>query len=359
MKQVILYFLIFVSFLIQACSQRAPTAENQTEEVQRNSPHNNNESDNWNYPVSRIPTELRLVTTERGSLRIQLGKFSYESPKEKRPWSGWWFPAKENNLFSTASSAVSKYDRLVSSSQVVAKLKSKTQGIDALPWEGLCDAWSLASVYEEEPREFLMVNQVCLTPGDQKALLTLAYKDSGANLKNNYYGQLNKKGPQSIYNDIYPDQLHRFIQTELDQRKSPFLMDFDAGESIWTVPVYKAEFEIKKNPEDDHRVDVELLLTSPEFQLNDEQKKLNNIGQLGTIFTKRTYTYSLYGNWDGNFFIVNRGQWTGSSELNHPDYVISLPARKSFDDGNDPTKVNYFSLVELFKKATVVENCGN
>ncbi len=357
MKQVILYFLIFVNFFTQACSQRAP-AENQAEEVQKSSP-NNNESDNWNYPVSKIPAELRLVTTERGPLQIQLGKFSYESPKEKRPWSGWWFPAKENNSFASASSAVSKYDRLVSSSQVSAKLKGKHQNVEALPWEGLCDAWSLASVYEEEPREFLMINQVCLTPGDQKALLTLAYKDTGASLKNTYYGQLNKKGPQSIYNDIYPDQLHKFIQTELDQRKSPFLMDFDAGESIWTVPVYKAEFEIKKNAEDEHRVDVELLLTSPEFQLNDEQKKLNNLGQLGTIFTKRKYTYSLYGNWDRDTFLVTRGQWTESSEINHPDYVISLPARKNFDDAIDPEKVNYFSLVEIFKKATVVENCGN
>lgn len=323
------------------------------------------EPNKWNYPTSQLPENLRLVTQSMGELRVQVGKSTYEIPKDVRPWSGWWFPKKETTLYMDANAPLKKYDQLAKAitgqpSSVSDKFKAKGESTETLSWEGLCDAWSLASVYENEPKSYVVVDNVCLTPGDQKALLTLAYKDNGGHLKNNYFGQLNTKGPQTIYNDIYPDQLHRFIQVELAQRKSPFLMDFEAGESIWTVPVYKAELTITKNPENSERLDVELFLTSPEFQLNEEQKQLNETGELGYLFTKRKYTYSLYGSWQGNEFVVVRGFWTGSSENNHPDYVISLPSSgmDKAPELNDPTKVSYETLRKIFSKAKIVDFCG-
>ncbi len=358
MKKIIPIFFILSALMLSACAKDSSSKESPAQPAPEHAT-----IENWNYPTTQLPENLKLVTQSMGVLRVQVGKFVYESPKESRPWSGWWFPMKDGSLYLNNNSPLRKYDILAnaltgSPSKVGDKFKTKSEATDLLPWEGLCDAWSLASVYEVEPTENLMVNNICLTPGDQKALLTIAYKDSAGHLKNNYFGQLNSKGPQSIYNDIYPDQLHRFIQVELSRRKSPFLMDFDAGESIWTVPVYKAELSISVSADNKDQLNVELFLTSPEFQLNPEQKKLNDIGRLGYLFTKRKYTYSLFGSWQGNEFVVNKGVWTGSSAVNHPDYVISLPAQMGAHEENDPSKVSYKTLMDIFSNATVVESCG-
>ena len=86
----------------------------------------------------------------------------------------------------------------------------------------------------------------------------------------------NKKGPEAIYSDIYPHELHRFIQIELGARKSPFLMDYDPSEAIWTVPVFRAEFNVMQAADNPNRLDVELYLNFPAFQFSAEEKKLND-----------------------------------------------------------------------------------
>lgn len=353
--------IAFSSLFLVACgsSESSKEAPNAATAEQHHA-----EQNDWTYPTTNLPEDLRLVTQDMGALKVQVGKFVYESPKATRPWSGWWVPLKDSSLYNTPNAPLRKYDALSvfalggNGARTSERFKSRSEATDILSWEGLCDAWSLASVYEKEPKDFLMVDNVCLTPGDQKTLLTVAYKDNAPHLKNNYYGQLNKKGPNTIFNDIYPDQFHRFIQVELGARKSPFLMDFEASEPIWTVPVYKAEITIMQNAENPNVLDVELYLTSPEFQLNAEQKKLNDLGQLGTLFTKRRYTYSLHGEWQGSDFVVSKGLWTQTSIMNHPDYVISLPPNAgAFPQGNDENKVDYFTLKSIFAKGKVVESC--
>ena len=137
-------------------------------------------------------------------------------------------------------------------------------------------------------------------------------------------------------------------------------MDFEAGEPIWTVPVYRAEIIVMQNAENPNVLDVELYLRSPEFQLNAEQKKLYDIGQLKNPFTTRGYSYSLYGEWQGKDFIVSNGVWTKTSVMNHPDYVISLPPNAgAFPQGNDENKVDYFTLKSIFAKGKVVQSCGD
>ncbi len=324
------------------------------------------ESDDRDYPTKNLSEDQKLVTHVMGLLKVQTGKFIYESPKASRPWAGWWIPLKDNNLFTGSNSPLRKYDLLSAivtggnSGKVSEKFKMKSEALEILPWEGLCDAWSLASVYEKEPKDFLLVNNICLTPGDQKALLTIAYKDNATDLKNNYFGQLNKKGPGIVFSDIYPDQLHRFIQVELGSRKSPFLMDFDAGEPVWTVPVYRAELNIMQAEDNPGRLNVELYLLFPAFQLNAEEKKLNDIGKLSSPPNKIKYTYSLYGEWQGSDFVVSKGRWTESSTMHHPDYVISLPPNTgALPQGNDETKVDYFTLKKIFSRGTIVESCFN
>jgi hypothetical protein len=316
----------------------------------------------WKYPIVQLPENLRLATTKFGLLKVSEGSFKYSVPKNKRPWSSWWQPLRDRSLFEGQQAPLVKFDRiqqaLGKSSTVAARFVQRAMG-EAATWEGLCDSWALASIFEYEPSKFLKVGNTCLTPGDQKALLAVAYKDSGTDLKNNYFGQMNRNSNQDIYSDIYPDQLHSLLQHELRDRGSSIIIDTDPGVEVWNTPVYEAEFQIKKLSEDS--VSVTLLLSSPEYQLNEEQKAQDKIGSLGNLFTKRNYTYVLYGTWLGNVFQVGGGEWTGTSEKNHPDYAIALPSNnqmmieKSQSLNNE--QLRYTDLVQVIRSGSPVQSC--
>lgn len=317
----------------------------------------------WKYPVDNLPSNMRLASATLGALKVQEGPQTYALPAESKPWSSWWYPTKEQLLFEGANSPLQKFDRLRTQilkkeSRVAAKAKSRWSP-HLTSWEGLCDAWALASIYEFEPRQSLKIGDTCLTPGDQRALLISSYKAQGGDLKNNFFGQLNRNGPNDIFADIYPDQLHRIILSQLRDRKSPFLMDSDAGAEVWTVPVYEASVIVKRTEAPD-TVNVELILTYPEFQFTPEDRLAGETKSFGNLFVKRQYKYNLYGAWNGNDFEVTGGEWTGVSENSHPDYAIILPQatdvlQKPLE--NSAEVVTYTDLVDLLGRGQPVSSC--
>ena len=111
----------------------------------------------------------------------------------------------------------------------------------------------MASVMEKEPVREVVLKGVQFRIQDLKALLIKSYELS--NIKE-YFGQRNDAHWDSVHEDIYPEQFHRFVQVELFQKKLPFLMDIDAGYQIWNVPVYKLQTKIVKDAKDPEIVHV-------------------------------------------------------------------------------------------------------
>lgn len=321
---------------------------------------------NWKYPVDQLPENMRLATSTLGALSVREGSFRYSVPSHLRPWASWWYPSKEKILFEGSDSPLQKFDRLrtsvLSKPSRTAQVQRDKWKSTSLAWEGLCDSWSLASVYEYEPTGALQIGDTCLTPGDQRALLISAYKAQGGDLKNNFFGQLNRNGSNDIFADLYPDQLHLVILRQLAERKSAFLIDTDPGVQVWTVPVYDAEMTIVKVANSADTVSVKLMLTYPEFQYSEQDRQSFETKAFGLLFVKREYTYNLYGAWVGEDFKVDGGEWTGGSDKNHPDYAIVLPKTSTLlsnpkPEMSGPEVVDYNDLRKLLNQGVPVSQC--
>jgi hypothetical protein len=187
---------------------------------------------------------------------------------------------------------------------------------------------------EPEPKKHVTVAGVSFRVGDLKALLLKTY-EAVDSLR--IYGQRFEGKWDSVYEDIFPDQFHRFMQAELFQKKLPFIMDYDAGIEVWNTPVWKAQTDITADASDPTIMHVKAMLVTAIPHVKD----INYIGSEQII---REYTYDLYGakQADGSF-LVKTGIWTDRSRWDHPDYVAPRPesvARKSFNTVIDINVVN-------------------
>ena len=112
---------------------------------------------------------------------IKKGKHkAFHIASKKIPWSGHWYPFSSDKLYRDENSALGKFDALVKAakgkeSSSRAYQKKTTQGIGSTGWEGLCDAWSLAAIMTDEPREPVDVLGIHFSIPDLKALRTFSH----------------------------------------------------------------------------------------------------------------------------------------------------------------------------------------
>lgn len=264
------------------------------------------------------------ATRVYGALHVKEGEF--EAWSETRPWSSYWFPKKDSVLFSPRGgerSPLEKYD------QYVQRVRGKRSGAalfeesvfdpaTADSWDGLCDAWAVASILEPEPTREAIFSGIRWSVLDLKALAVKSYERLPDSAKS-YFGQGYRFEGRDEYQDLYPDQFHRLVQALLVESGRAFVIDKDPGIQVWNTPVSGAVFKITRDEEDPHlfHVHLHLLGASPSF---------TELAPLGTNDFWLEYTYDLYGNDqpDGTFK-VEYGVWTGNSVDFHPDFATVLP----------------------------------
>ncbi|PIS10365.1 MAG: hypothetical protein COT73_09760 [Bdellovibrio sp. CG10_big_fil_rev_8_21_14_0_10_47_8] len=286
---------------------------------------------------------LTSVTAEFGPSVIQTTGLPFKSSlamASVKPWSSWWYPKKDQDLFADTagvrSAPLTKFDYFQlsrnSRSGSSAEYERKTYDPNAARWEGLCDAWALASIVLPEPQrpvriyvERPIATWLTFSVGDLKALSLKTFEAvQESDLK--YYGQKFTGDYNGwIYPDLFPEQFHRFLEVYLFQKKQAFIMDHDAGVEVWNVPVYKANFNISSIPDEPNSLFVQTWLYSAEsVQANDKNF-------VGTREAVREYNYVLQGVRDSNGnLVINGGYWvkgpTGiDSRKDHPDYLIAVP----------------------------------
>lgn len=288
---------------------------------------------------------LTSVTAEFGPSVIKATPSTYHSPMAVasiQPWSSWWFPKRDGYLFQDesgeATSPLSKYDvirqRRFGNVGSAAEFERRSFNPRAVAWEGLCNAWALASILHREPRRPLVVpddpdrwsrTDIPFSVGDLKALLLKTYEgvdDSQIRVHGQkFLGDANAW----IHPDLFPDQFHRFVEVQLFERAMPFIIDHDPGVEIWNVPVYKANYTVDGIPGQPNSVMVRMWIFSA------EPTRENEKDFVGTKEIVREYNYVLEGarNPAGDL-VVSSGYWIKGpsgvdSRRNHPDYIIHIP----------------------------------
>jgi hypothetical protein len=282
------------------------------------------------------------VTEEFGPSVIALGSLPFESElvsARRKPWSSFWFPAVDRDLFDDGKgeSALEKYDLFRATAtgedSRAASWERDRYRPTAARWEGLCDAWAIASILFPEPRRErsfrlnggyrgLENRKVAYSVGDQKALLLKTVENlSPEALK--FYGEKFSGDHKSwFFPDLLPQELHRFVEKQIFERRAPFVMDHDPGVEVWNEPVYKANFSMKPVPGEEGAVFVRLWLYSAAPWKREEKDKT------GTREVVREYNYYLRGRVEGGRLTVESGEWAKGdlvdSRQDHPDYVFTV-----------------------------------
>lgn len=292
---------------------------------------------------------MDAVTQTYGPLSVNTGQFDIESPN--KPWSSWWFPVTETYLFKGTNGQpgpLQKYDSYVSAVKYkeagsASFEETKLYDPSAADWEGLCNAWSAASLLEPEPTTVKTVGGITFGIGDQKALLVKSYEIVDG-LKQ--FGQRFNGERGDDFMDIYPDQFHKFMQHELFENHRSFILDKDPGIAVWNTPVFRASVQITPDAKDPtvRHVDTWLFGASP---------FVDNYDFVGTLAVAFEYTYDLYGTArpDGTFDVVY-GVWTGKSLDAHPDFVTQLPEKKTTHWSKN-TKLDYAIVQEILSGKAV------
>lgn len=295
---------------------------------------------NDNTPLLK-DASLTAVTTEFGATTIRMDHLPFKSELAVAnvvPWSSWWFPQKEKTLFDDSEaggmSALTKYDLVRQSRKPgaasAAEYERRNFKPNSLNWEGLCDAWSIASISKPEPKHAVMIRLanthkvITFDIVDLKALMLKTYEAVDDN-NFKYYGQKFTGDVGGwVFPDIFPDQFHRFLEIQLFARKQAFVMDHDPGVEVWNVPVYKANYTMEAIANQPNAVLVKTWVFSAEQVAADEKSFV------GTKEASRQYNYVLTGVRDAsNNLVVKAGYWVKSpdgidSRRDHPDYITTL-----------------------------------
>jgi hypothetical protein len=283
------------------------------------------------------------VFRELGPLRVAEGDAEAES--DVRPWSAWWLPVNSTYLFEGEKAPLRKYDAYVKKARgrdgLAAEYeKAKVHDPNSISWEGSCDAWATASLLEPEPVAAVERQGIRFGIGDLKALLVKSYQRVPGKKQ---YGQRFEGTRGSVYDDIYPEQFHRFVQAQLFERRRPFVMDKDPGIAVWNTPVWRALLQLRRNVADPRVMHGYAALWGADPWV----RHYDEVGTRTVIFE---YTYDLYGHPrpDGTLD-VGFGVWTSlepriDAVNYHPDFLTTLPekavGRTSGNPELDPSVVD-------------------
>jgi hypothetical protein len=284
------------------------------------------------FEDARSNPRLRAVTSEFGPTIINLRDLPIRSEvasAEREAWSSWWFPKFETLLFQANNgeySPLEKYDSLRGRGSQAAKWEEENEyNPTAARWEGLCDAWSLAAITYPEPKRPVKIRNVNFNVGDLKALVLKTYENVDDRALKIYGVRFEGNRNSWVFPDIFPDQLHRFVEIQLFKNKKSFIMDHDPGVAVWTVPVFKANYTIEQDRSDPNQVIVKMWLYNAAQLTSNTERDL-----VGTRQETREFNYVLRGerNSQGQL-VINAGAWSKGaftdSRDNHPDYLVTVP----------------------------------
>lgn len=271
--------------------------------------------------------EVNKVFKDFGPLYINESTFHNNKPKpevvesERRPWSGYWYSFRDFQLYTQQNSPLGKFDQVLRNmgiqSNILDQEIMRYSGFNADGWEGLCDAWSLASVSTKEPLSGKIVAGVYFSPADLKALQTFSHlKYASTSYGLHYRGNSISDG---TFQDLKPEAFHQLVVSVLGKERRALVVDDTSGVQVWNKPLYKYWWTIRKDPE----IKDAYLVKAYAWYIKQRGSE-TNLATTSEDITVPNYNYRLYvdknDQKNGKYRVI-AGQWVEHSFDHHPDAV--------------------------------------
>lgn len=219
------------------------------------------------------------------------------------PWSGHWWPLNKGELingYNGTPAPFEKYDLFAEGTYPGslthwAENPKNNAVFDSTAeyWLGYCHAWANAALLEPAPVPSA-IGKVFFAVGDKKGLLTAAHADD-----------------LQVYAtcDNDPAVFHRYILEYIGEQKIGIAADLDAGEEIWSHPIY--QYDGMLNPSSSFDEVMLNIVYSDDINIDSPD-------HVGTVAKTAAYHYRLYKDENGDY---TGGEWLGDSIADHPDAV--------------------------------------
>lgn len=295
--------------------------------------------------------EVKKVFHDFGDLYInetidERGKIKSDQVIVPTPWSGYWYPFGDSALYDKENSPLVKFDQVMRKknreSLAADHEKERNRGFHPDSWEGMCDAWSVASLMTKEPKEARSIEGVHFSIADLKALLTFSHMSFHKKVYGiQYRGDVDTDG---TYQDLKPEAFHQIVVSVLGQEKRGLVVDDDAGVQVWNKPMYRYLWKIEKDP----KISSAFLVKAYPWMIRHRSKETEDITSSRDILAPN-YTYRLYVDKKDvrdNKFKVIAGEWTEGSYKDHPD-TVSYPLRNGSVNSHN---AEFNKNIDLFKR---------
>jgi hypothetical protein len=276
---------------------------------------------------------------------------TYSAQDAGTPWAAYWYPRRNKSMYEAGDSPLRKLDQWLSSqgknSKIVEWEENNFDGA-AAEWEGLCDAWAMASITTPEPKKDVTIDGVTFTPSDLKALTIKYYEGYKPKIYGRRYQGL--AATDGLIQDLRPEAFHRIVEEYLGKQKKPIIIDEDPGPEIWSKPVFRMAVNVMKDPNKPQA----LLVKAFPWMTRQRASVDNSATSLASDLAAPTYEYRLYydakSDANGRLKII-AGEWIGASLNFHPDMVF-LPQGKDNKDQYNPEFKKYNNDIrKLLEKA--------
>lgn len=273
------------------------------------------------------------------------GKPQFDEVKSKQhlPWSGYWYPMRDDRFYKLDSSPLAKLDAVASArgrqsnARNIQKSKHEALAISWSLWDGHCDAWANASLMTPEPKSAVSKDGQTFLVSDIKALLVLKY----AGFPLDFYGKIYRGSPDTDgeIQDIRPEAFHRLVEHFIGEKGLSIGIDDDPEPAIWNKPMYSMRWLVKADPENKNAylVDAYPMLINTRQEPSEEPTDPNAFDRNDVKRPKLEYRlfYDPADSLNGKHRVIY-GEWINRSLTNHPDTVFvpqsdGIPAPRNAD----------------------------
>ena len=289
-----------------------------------------------------------------GSRQWQESKFDEMPSSAKLPSHGWsshYWPNFHGGLnakfFGQSRSPLEKFEqafakqlREANASYKIGDLstleRKRIAGI-TLPWSGICDGSSEASLNFPEPLQAKVINGIIFYPFEIKGLLSyftamssnqrkLLFAGIRVSFEDPNFDRLGR-GIDFRYRDVNPGLMHLALVNYMAKQKRGMIADIIAGDVVLNFPIRAFQVISSREENDPEKIKFyrkynpaahSFIHTSVELEFGDSHRVLQPLpNNLKTSFQKR-YRYVL--ELDSNREIIG-GEWEGESKSDHPDFL--------------------------------------
>jgi hypothetical protein len=276
-------------------------------------------------PINPRNNVSYVDVARNADLAYDLSEFPTSARVTQAVWTGHWYPASAGGT----KAAMMQYDRAFGTNGKAAAWEAAHSAQHAgTPWAGHCNGLAAAGINTPEPRKPVVRNGVTFSVEQVKALLVEAYQGTvssgrvvGGSCSQPLTTDAHGRPTDDWCRDLNPGSLHLALGNFIGKFGVPVVLDIQNGVQVWNYPAVSYNASI--NVIDAHEAQRLVTGQSAAYSFNSNAVSFRSVTMTISLInnTQLFLTYVL--ELDANGKVIG-GEWTGSSKINHPDFVWRL-----------------------------------